>query len=169
MTSREPPSHVRVLVVDDQENMRRILAAVLRAYGFQDIREASNGEEALKAINDFRPDIVVTDYAMPKLDGIALARIVRGEPDGRVAQVPIVMVSGHAHHGHVLAARDAGVNEFVAKPVTGRNLADRIRRIVVEDRVFVRTESYNGPCRRRHAMAYDGAERRLAPAYERKD
>ena len=169
MPSREPPTNVRVLVVDDQENMRRILAAVLRAYGFHDIREAGDGQEALQAINDFRPDIVVTDFAMPKLDGIALARKVRGEPDGRVAHVPIVMVSGHAHHGHVLAARDAGVNEFVAKPITGRNLADRIRRIVVEDRVFVKVEGYSGPCRRRHALSYEGPERRTATEYERKD
>jgi CheY-like chemotaxis protein len=150
-----------VLVVDDQENMRRILATVLRAYGFSDIREAGDGEEAMQALEDFRPDIVVTDFAMPKLDGLEFARVVRAEASGGMKHVPIVMVSGHAHHHHVLAARDAGVNEFLAKPVTGRNLADRIRRIIVEDRIFVRNGDYAGPCRRRLSAAdYAGPKRR---------
>src|SRR4051812_45978611 len=98
--------------------MRHVLAAVLRAYGFLNIKEAADGEDAMRQLSSFQPDVIVTDFAMPRLDGIALTRRVRAEANGTLQYVPIIMVSGHAHYNHVLAARDAGVNEFLAKPVT---------------------------------------------------
>ncbi len=151
---------VRVLVIDDHESMRRILSMLLRAYGFPTIREAENGRHALSLIEDFDPDIVVTDFSMPLMDGITFARELRQFSNPRIAMLPVVMVSGHAHHAHVLHARDAGVNEFISKPITGRSLAERIRRIIVEDRVFVRNEAYAGPCRRRGKPDYAGPFRR---------
>ena len=125
---------IRVLVVDDHENMRRILAALLRAFGFQDIRECEDGAKALAAVPIFRPDIIVTDFAMPHLDGISFAGAVRALKDQGLAHAPILMISGHAHMKQVMAARDAGVNEFLAKPVNGRTLADRITRIIQHER-----------------------------------
>jgi CheY-like chemotaxis protein len=123
---------IRVLVVDDQENMRRILGALLRAFGFLHIRECEDGAKALEAVPQFRPDIIVTDFCMPHLDGIAFARQVRALKDQGLAHAPILMVSGHAHMKQVMAARDAGVNEFLAKPVNGQCLAERVTRIIQE-------------------------------------
>jgi two-component system chemotaxis response regulator CheY len=152
---------LRVLVVDDHESMRSILATLLRAYGFDEIHQSENGRDAIEALKTFRPDIIVTDFAMPYLDGIAFARQVRESDDDSLRLVPILMVSGHAHTTQILAARDAGVNEFLRKPVTGRNLAARIRRIIDEDRIFVRATSYIGPDRRRGAPRdYKGPKRR---------
>ncbi|HWE46012.1 MAG TPA: response regulator [Caulobacteraceae bacterium] len=125
---------IRVLVVDDHENMRRILAALLRAFGFHEIRECADGAQALAAVPVFRPDIIVTDFAMPHLDGISFAGEVRAMKDVGLAHAPILMVTGHAHMKQVMAARDAGVNEFLAKPVNGRTLAERITRMIQHER-----------------------------------
>ncbi len=125
---------IRVLVVDDHENMRRILGTLLRGFGFREIRECEDGAKALIEAPTFRPDIIVTDFHMPHLDGVEFARSVRALKDQGLAQAPILMVSGHAYMKQVMAARDAGVNEFLAKPVTGQNLADRITRIIQHER-----------------------------------
>jgi len=125
---------IRVLVVDDHENMRRILGTLLRGFGFHDIRECEDGAKALIAVPQYRPDIIVTDFHMPHLDGIEFARAVRALQDQGLAHAPILMVSGHAYMKQVTAARDAGVNEFLAKPVTGQKLADRVTRIIQTER-----------------------------------
>ncbi len=149
--------------------MRHIIGAVLRAYGFSQIKDCDNGAMALRALPHFRPDVIVTDFAMPEVDGIEFTLNVRAM-DGPMRFIPIIMVSGHAHAKLVFAARDAGVNEFLAKPVTGRNLADRIRRIIEEERVFVNAEDYKGPDRRRgQASDYKGPWRRVEDAEREKE
>jgi CheY-like chemotaxis protein len=152
---------VEILVVDDHESMRSILGVLLRAFGFIRIREAEDGEAALKALADRPADLVITDMKMPRLDGLGFVRRLRSGPKP-AAFAPVVMVSGHANLTRVAAARDAGVNEFIVKPVNGQLLADRLRRIIADDRPFVRTESYVGPCRRRRTppKGYPGPFRR---------
>ena len=151
---------IDILVVDDHESMRAILGTFLRAFGFLRIREAEDGTAALRAMAEAPADIVIADLKMPQLDGIDFTRKLRSEAT-RWALTPVVMVTGHASAQRVAAARDAGVNEFIVKPVTGRVLADRLRRIVEQERPFVRTETYTGPCRRRRTpKGYAGPFRR---------
>jgi DNA-binding response OmpR family regulator len=158
------PQDVEILVVDDHESMRTILAVMLRAFGFVRIREAENGEDALRVLEDYAPDIIVTDLKMDPLDGIGFVRRLRARPD-RKAMTPVIMVTGHATPFRVVAARDAGVNEFIAKPVNGRMLAERLTRIVEEDRPFIRCATYVGPCRRRRTTKdYGGPFRRKSDA-----
>lgn len=156
---------IEILVVDDHESMRTILSSFLRAFGFLRIRVAEDGAAALKAIAEKPADIVIADLKMPQLDGIDFTRKLRAQATSD-AFTPVVMVTGHASANRVAAARDAGVNEFIVKPVTGRVLADRLRRIFEEERPFVRTEAYVGPCRRRRTpKAYNGPLRRSGDSH----
>ena len=125
---------IRILVVDDHENMRRILATLLRGFGFHEIRECEDGAKGLEAVAQFRPDVIVTDFAMAHLDGIAFAKEVRAMKDQGLAHAPILMITGHAQTKQVMAAREAGVNEFLVKPVNGQTLAERITRILQHER-----------------------------------
>jgi CheY-like chemotaxis protein len=143
-------ANVRVLVVEDHDQMRAILVTALRGLGFPQIREAADAAEALRVVADFAPDLILTDLIMPAQDGVQFARAVRAA-DGEGAFVPIIMVTGHPSLARVTAARDAGVDEFLAKPVTGQALAERIRRVVEERRAFVRSGDFFGPDRRRRA------------------
>lgn len=142
-------SALRVLVVDDNQNMRRILRAVLAGLGVRDIQEAADGAEGLERFQAHNPDIVITDWVMPVVDGLELTRLIRLRPSSVNPYVPIIVVSGHTERSRIIQAREAGIHEFVAKPVSARALHDRISAVVLNPRPFLRTKTYFGPDRRR--------------------
>jgi DNA-binding response OmpR family regulator len=74
--------------------------------------------------------------------------------------MPVIMLTGNTEKRHVLAARDAGATEFLAKPVTPQAIYSRLVNVIERPRPFVRTKSYFGPCRRRTVLEYGGSERR---------
>jgi two-component system, chemotaxis family, chemotaxis protein CheY len=157
-------SALRILVVDDNQNMRKILRAVLVGLGVRDIHEAVDGAEALERFRSLAPDIVITDWVMPVVDGLELTRLIRRDPASPNPFVPIIVVSGHTERSRVLQAREAGIHEFVAKPVSARALYDRISACVINPREFLRTKTYFGPDRRRFDMpGAVTAERRAPP------
>ena len=106
-------------------------------------------------------DLVLCDLAMKPMDGLEFSRDVRTGEDSPNPFVPIIMITGHTERHHVEAARDAGVTEFLAKPITAHSLFSRIAEIVERPRAFVRSETYFGPDRRRKALDnYAGPWRR---------
>lgn len=151
----------RALVVDDNENMRLLLVGMLQSLGIHQIRQAADGEEALANARHWRADIAFVDMQMAPMDGIAFTRAIRTTPGGADPYMPIIMLTGHAHRERVLEARDAGVTEFLAKPVSPKALVERLKTVVERQRLFVRTEGYTGPDRRRRADPdYKGPFRR---------
>ena len=160
---------VQVLVVDDNEHMRTILLAMLRGLGCQQLREAREGGEALEVLQGFPADFAIVDYRMAPMDGLTFARRVRSE-ESNCRNLPIIMLTGHSEASRVAEARDAGVNEFLAKPLSASLLVQRLGSLMSNERPFVQTASYYGPCRRRRADPYyNGPMRResdKAPALE---
>jgi len=151
----------RVLIVEDNNHMRVLLRELLNSAGIREISEAPNGQAALRVLHDRKCDLVLSDMAMAPMDGIELTRHVRTHSASPNPFLPIIMITGHTEIERVQAARDAGVTEFLAKPVTPRSLYARIAEIVERPRAFVRTESYFGPDRRRkHLENYGGPWRR---------
>ncbi len=102
---------------------------------------------------------------MKPLDGIDFVKLVRTARDSPNPYVPIIMLSGYTEYRRVVEARDAGVNEFLAKPISAKALYQRFAAIIDNPRPFIRTESYFGPDRRRQNMGppRGSAERRAAP------
>ncbi|TVR10146.1 MAG: response regulator [Salinarimonadaceae bacterium] len=150
-----------ILVAEDNAHMRRALVAMLEAFGATAILEAGDGEIALELFLEQKPDIALLDWEMPGLDGLALARRMRDRTASPNPFIPILMVTAYAEKGRVVAARDAGVSDFVAKPVTAKILYDKILGLVLEQRPFVATKDYFGPDRRRSdPPLYRGPERR---------
>ncbi len=142
---------LKILLVDDNPHMRMLLGEILRAIGVKDVFEACDGAEALQKLRHHQVDIVMTDLAMEPLDGIDFLQLLRNSADSPNQMCPVIMITGHTTQKRVAEARDAGVNEFLAKPVTARGIIDRITRIVEHPRPYIRTESYFGPDRRRRA------------------
>ena len=100
---------------------------------------------------------------MEPRDGIEFTKMIRNHDTSPNRYVPIIMLTGHSELSAVEEARDAGVNEFMAKPVSATKLYAKIKRIIEHPRDFVRTGDYFGPDRRRHQDPdYDGPERRQA-------
>lgn len=158
-------SRLKVLVVDDNRYMRSVFREFLRALGVSpdNIREGSNGEEAIDIFGAFAPDLIITDYLMEPMDGFELARRIRRDEDSVNPYVPIILCTGYTELGQVIAARDAGVNEVLAKPITANTLYSRIRTIIEEPRQFVQLDSFFGPDRRRRDVPVE-EERRVSVA-----
>ncbi len=142
---------LKILLVDDNPHMRMLLTEILRAIGVTEVFEAADGAQALHTMRLHPVDIVMTDLAMEPLDGIDFLRLLRNSADSPDQMCPVIMITGHTTQKRVAEARDAGVNEFLAKPVTARGVIDRITRIVEHPRPYVRTDDYFGPDRRRRA------------------
>jgi two-component system chemotaxis response regulator CheY len=159
-----------VLIVEDNEHMRILLRTVLRAFGIKQIWECGDGSAALKRIANQKPDLVLADFSMAPMDGIEFVKAVRNLPHKGDCVLPIIMVTGHTERRRVEAARDAGVNGIIAKPVTPAGLFQRIEEIIMRPRSFVRSPHYCGPCRRRHDKPdYVGPWRRETDTKEELD
>ncbi len=154
-------SELRVLVVDDNKNMQAIIQEALRALGIRDTKQAIDGAEALKMLKQFSFDIVICDWNMSPLDGIEFTRMVRKASDLNNPYIPIIMLTGHTEYGRVIEARDAGIHEFLAKPISPKALYRRIVSIINNHRDFIKTRRFFGPDRRRRDdKLYAGKERR---------
>lgn len=140
---------LRFVVVDDNAHMRRIVRTLLRAFGSREIYEAEDGADGLEAVESLSPDILLTDIKMPILDGIELTRMIRNPNGSKNPFLPIIMISAYSEKKHVIAAREAGVSEFLCKPVSASALYRRIQNVVENPRQFVQVGPYFGPERRR--------------------
>jgi CheY-like chemotaxis protein len=151
-----------VLVLDDSRSMRALLKAVLRSLWVPPPREAADVATAFAEIRRAPPDLVLADWEMPPPDGLYFVRTLRALPDPRLRRIPVLMVTAHTERWRINAARDAGVTEFLAKPISAGGLADRIQAILDHPRPFVQSRAFRGPCRRRHGHPFAGPERRIA-------
>ena len=152
---------IKALNVEDNAHMRTLLRSLLHAVGMKDVAEAGHGGHGLSVLRERKCDLILTDLAMKPMDGLEFTRMVRSSEHSPNPFVPIIMITGYTEKHRVEAARDAGVTELLAKPVTAGNLFARIAEIVERPRAFVRTDSYFGPDRRRHRTeGYSGPWRR---------
>lgn len=153
-------SNLNVLIVDDHQPMRLILKNVLHALGIKSVLEASGGEEALKKMRGAKLDIVFADNMMKPVSGIEMVEKIRAGEDGINPFTPIIMISGLSDRDQIIKARDAGINEFLAKPISAKMVYLRICSVIEHPRSFINAESFTGPDRRRREAMIDGQERR---------
>ena len=113
--------HTHILVVDDEPQITRVLRTALSTQGY-DIRVANDGEMALEIMKDWSPNLIITDMAMPNLNGVELCRRVRS-----VSDVPIIVLSVRGQEQHKIEALDAGADDYVTKPFSMNELLARVR------------------------------------------
>jgi two-component system chemotaxis response regulator CheY len=120
-------SAIRVLVVDDQLTMRGLARSTLQQLGFADISDAGDGEEGLKALVTKPAHLVISDYNMPKMDGLEFLRAVRAHPP--IANTAFIMLTGRADKELVQRAVQFGVNNYLVKPFTAADLKGKIEQV----------------------------------------
>ena len=113
---------MKILLVDDSRTIRNIQKNTLATMGLTDIIEAADGLEALGILETTRPDLVLVDWNMPKMDGITMIRKVRETDE----TLPMIMVTTEAEKSRVMEALKAGVNNYVVKPFTAETLSEKI-------------------------------------------
>lgn len=153
-------SDLKVLVVEDNEHFRLLIRTILQTFGISGIEEAKDGADAIAKLRYFPADLAILDWKMERMDGIVFAHKVRRGSDSPNPFLPIIMVTGYTDANLMAEARDAGVNEFLAKPISAKGLVSRIVACVHRPRQFVRTGTYFGPDRRRRQSEYQGEDRR---------
>ena len=119
---------MKILLVDDSKTLRNIQKNTLKSLGYADVAEAATVAEALASIANGRPDLMLVDWNMTKIDGISLIREVREKDQA----LPIIMVTTHAEKSRVMEAVKAGVTNFVVKPFTAEVLAEKINQTMAK-------------------------------------
>ena len=116
---------MKILIADDSATMRELLAARLEADGYE-VVQAADGEQALNLVWSGRPDLLILDNTMPKLDGFGVVRALREDP--ATSAVPIVMLTGHTSEDDRADSIRLGVDEYIPKPFSPREVSARVRR-----------------------------------------
>ncbi len=143
-------SALRVLAIDDNGFSRRLVTAALRSLNIHQIAEAENAIDGFGVLKAFAPDMIVVDWVMPQVDGLAFCKQVRGDKSGNFRFLPIIMTTSYSEIWRVQQARDVGINEFVVKPFSARTLYTKIKTIIDNPRPYIDiTDGYFGPDRRR--------------------
>ena len=143
----------RVLLVDDEQYMRKVVRTMLLGMGVRHIAEAHDGPTGLQMIRNQAPDVVILDWEMPGLNGAAFVRMVRSPETFPYPDDPIIMLTGHGERARVIEAVCIGVNEFLLKPVSTNALRDRISAVLMNPRRMVSSGPYYGPAPRKLATA----------------
>ena len=147
------------MIVDPNPLLRTVFRQVLRELGANNTEVVATPEAGFEAFNTLLPDIVLADWS-PSCDGLALLNRIRQDPKSTNCFAPVIITSAYTGETDVVTARDGGMSEFLAKPVSARTLYKRIARIVCESRPFVRADHFFGPDRRRRAVNLGQPDRR---------
>jgi two-component system chemotaxis response regulator CheY len=143
----------KVLVVDDEHYMRKVVRTLLISIGIRTVYEAPDGPTGLETIRSVSPDVVIVDWQMPGLDGASFVRMVRSPDTFPFPNVPIIMLTGHSERSRVIEAVQIGVNEFLLKPVSSKALYSRLVSVLTKPRPIVQSGTYYGPVPRNLAAA----------------
>ncbi|MBX9615138.1 MAG: response regulator [Brevundimonas sp.] len=120
-------SSLRVLVVDDQQTIRSLVRIGLKEIGITDVEDAVDGEDGLRALLAHKSHLVISDYNMPKLDGLNFLRAVRATP--ALKNTGFIMLTGRADSDLVQRAQQFGVNNYLIKPFTVTTLRQKIEAV----------------------------------------
>lgn len=119
---------MRVLIVDNSSTMRRIIVNTMKKLGYDDFVEASDGQEGLQRVTECKPDLILTDWNMPKMDGRVFVKALRTQPG--MQATPVLVVTTHADRTNVVLALQAGVNDYVVKPFTPETLKEKLETLL---------------------------------------
>lgn len=143
---------IRILIADNDNNLGMMLTQVLQRMGFANIQVVRDGQTALKVLQEEPKDILITEWHLNSVDGIALTNHIRQARDSSDRLLPIIMMTARAERQDVEQARDAGITEFVVKPYSSVTMFRRIQQVIDNPRAFLLAPEYVGPDRRRRVV-----------------
>lgn len=147
-------SNLQFLLVDNDVHMRTTITDILRHFGVRGVAEADDGEAAFEMLDQVNPDIILTEYELPKMSGLDLVQKIRKEAEEAHRVKPIIILSAHTQQDQVMEARDSGATEYLAKPVDSSTIYKRICSVVIKPRPFIELGDFAGPDRRRRHDPY---------------
>ena len=155
----------KVLVVDDEHYMRKVVRTMLMSIGMRESMRRRTVRPVSNSIRSQPPDVVILDWEMPGLDGPGFVRMVRSPATFPYPNVPIIMLTGHGERSRVIEAVKIGVNEFLLKPVSSKALQDRMVAVLTKPRQIMQSGDYYGPAPRKLAAASMPTTIRQSPSF----
>jgi two-component system, chemotaxis family, chemotaxis protein CheY len=140
---------ISALILDDNANMRGLMRVLLSGFGMRRIEEASDVPGAMSILIGGDIDIAFVDIKLGGASGLEFCRLVRTGPQSPNVYLPIIMVTAYSERRRVIDAINAGVDEFLVKPVRSVDVANRVNAVVERRRPFIKSAGYFGPDRRR--------------------
>ena len=166
---------IQVLIVISSPRAGNLIRRLFETLGFQSLHLAHNATEAVHFLKNLHVHLIVTDADLQlaadvankkdvedvlQLNGIHYVERLRRAPTSPAPFIPILMLMDQAHKKSIFAARDAGVNEVVLKPLEARNFCERVIQMIDNPRPHITANTYRGPCRRRNAGPPPGTQER---------
>ena len=159
------PHIQRVLVLDPAPASARLGGELMKSMGAREIALATRTDRGFTSAMEFEPQLILVELAGPAFDGLEFTRRLRRH-GGAVRQVPVIMITAEATAGSIVAARNAGVHEFLRKPYTAGDLFRRVENVVLKPRPWIEAQSYIGPDRRRfNSGEFIGQKKRRTDAF----
>ncbi|TAH33116.1 MAG: response regulator [Alphaproteobacteria bacterium] len=163
--------NLQILVVDDSRSMRSLVIEILRELGVGRVNYAPDGASAMKMIDPqsnrssgfeetFSFDIIISDWMMEPVSGIELLKWIRAHKVESIRYTPFIMLTGYSDQKRIFEARDAGITEFLAKPISVKSLTEHLLTVIDRPRKFIISEKFMGPDRRRRVAPIDFPDRR---------
>jgi DNA-binding response OmpR family regulator len=140
---------VSALILDDNAHMRGLVRVILAGFGMRRIEEAQDAREALGILAGGDLDIAFVDMKLGGMDGLEFCRYIRTHQDSPNIYLPLIMVTAYSERSRVIDAINAGVDEFLVKPVRAVDVANRVNAVIERRRPFIQADGYFGPDRRR--------------------
>ena len=150
---------LNVLILENNKLIRQLMSNVFHEFGVRKGQKTGDPDDAFEMFSSDAADIIISDWS-PEVDGIEFLKRIRSAPESPDPFVPIIICTGNTEIHHVVTARDAGMTEFLVKPVSAKTIYSRIVSVIEKHRQFIRVENYFGPDRRRHEAPAIAVERR---------
>jgi len=161
MKSMEPDfTSKKILIVDDDRYVAKIMRSILEAFEVGQVHLAVTYDDAVKILNNRRFDCIFVDNMTCEKNGLELARYIRHSEDEELRVIPIILSTTFTGFKSIISARDAGVTEILAKPVSPDQIIEKMANAIFKQRDFIDNDVYSGPDRRRRIRDYDGSNDR---------
>ena len=128
---------LRILIVDPNAYIRGVVADALRRLQIVNIAAAASAMEAFATARTFKPDLVLVDWDAGKMSGLEFTREVRRNQSGMPRETAIILLAASIDHEQLMAARQAGINEFLLKPISAQTVFSRIEEVILKPRRFI--------------------------------
>lgn len=120
--------NMKIMIVDDYSTMLRILRNLLRQLEFNNVDEANNGDEALQKLRESQYNLIISDWNMAPMTGLDLLKSVRA--DAKLKHIPFIMVTAESKTDNVIAAKQAGVSNYIVKPFNAETLKSKMSSVL---------------------------------------
>lgn len=159
------PHIQRVLVLDPAPASARLAGELMKSMGAREIVLATRTDRGFASVIEFEPQLILIELTGPAFDGLEFTRRLR-HSGVAARQVPVIMITAEATAGSIVAARNAGVHEFLRKPYTVGDLFRRVENVTLKPRPWIEAQSYVGPDRRRfNSGEFVGQKKRRTDAF----